>query len=650
MDPPPPPPSASPNTTTAPTPQPPDLSAKLRLMVSYGGHIVPRPHDKSLCYIGGDTRIVVVPRHLLPLPDLISRLSNNINTNNIGSFVVKYQLPNEDLDSLITVSTDDDLENLIDEYDRLVAASKPSRLRLFLFPAKGKGSTVLDGNAVRSAEWFLGELNGGRGGAGLRRGFSDPNSVNCLLGLEESGGGDGDSKGEEGEAKRGSGEGKLTTNSVPGSPIVETATSSSSGSSNSSPSLANLAPIRSHVEGGGSGGERVRVSDLRIGEIDEQFSQLNVNVSKHDEDLVVMPSTVVTPVAVGVAPASPGASGVGGNVNRVVSDDERSDQDVAVGFRKSSGTEDQPVMVSSLSQQKLNGGYDLPSPDSVSSDGSHSSALSRQKQMIFQEPSGQVPSLSSRVTANFIDSKVGIVSDSSITAQVQQNSDSSNTPSTQYDLQHKLLQQQQFVHAVPHYVQHPPPGAASYSPYYPLYASQHPQFNHHPGPYPLYYTPAGLAQPYGLPVQQPNFADSANTVPASRPQTPSMISTSAMYSTTRNLPTQKLEMATGIYRTAAGAAAPPLVQVGTGPHHLPLQQQQFVGYPQMYPPAQSITPAPFEYADPAHTQMYFSQPLQPALAAQYQTLTSDSAVLSPDVTALIPPDNVKQQIESSLPV
>ncbi|KAL9257799.1 PAL OF QUIRKY-like protein [Drosera capensis] len=644
MDPPPPPPSAPPNATT-PSPDP---SAELRLMVSCGGHIVPRPHDKSLCYVGGDTRIVVVPRHRLSLPDLISRLSSNFNANSIGSFVVKYQLPNEDLDSLISVSTDEDLENLIDEYDRLVASPKPSRLRLFLFPAKGKGSAVLDGNAVRSAEWFLGELNGGRDGAELRRGFSDPNSVNCLLGLEDSG----DSKGEEGEVKRGSGEGKLTVNSVPGSPIVETATSSSFGSSNSSPLLANLAPIRTHIEGGGGGGERVRVSDQRIGEIDEQFSQLNVNVSKHDEDLVVMPSTVVTPVAVatdvavGGAAASPGTGGAGGYTDRVVSDDERSGQTVAVGYRKSSGTEDQPVMVSQ-SQQKLNGGYDLPSPDSVSSDGSHSSALSRQKQMIFQEPSGQVPSLGSRVTANFIDSKVGNVSDPSIPGHMQQNSDSSYTPSTQYDLQHQLLQQQQFVHAAPHYVQHSPPGTAPYPAYYPLYASQYPQFSHQPGPYPLYYIPAGPAQAYGLPVQQPNFADLANTAPASRPQTPSVISTSAMYSTTRNLPTQKSEMATGIYRTPAGAAAPPLVQVGTGQYHLPLQQQQFVGYSQMHPPVQSITPAPFEYADPAHTQMYFSQPLQPALAAQYQTVTSGSAVLSPDVSAPIPADNVKQHTKSS---
>ncbi|GAB2245054.1 hypothetical protein Droror1_Dr00000547 [Drosera rotundifolia] len=94
-----------------------------------------------------------------------------------------------------------DLENLIDEYDRLVAALKPSRLRLFLFLAKGKGSTMLDGNAARSVEWFFGVLNGGRGGTGLRRGFSDSNLVNCLFGLEESGGGDGDSKGRKGRRK-----------------------------------------------------------------------------------------------------------------------------------------------------------------------------------------------------------------------------------------------------------------------------------------------------------------------------------------------------------------------------------------------------------------------------------------------------------------
>ncbi|OWM82348.1 hypothetical protein CDL15_Pgr001922 [Punica granatum] len=40
-----------------------------------------------------------------------------IISNETRPFTLKYQLPNEDLDSLITVSTDKDLDNMIDEHD-----------------------------------------------------------------------------------------------------------------------------------------------------------------------------------------------------------------------------------------------------------------------------------------------------------------------------------------------------------------------------------------------------------------------------------------------------------------------------------------------------------------------------------------------------
>ncbi|CAA6665414.1 unnamed protein product [Spirodela intermedia] len=101
-------------------------ASKLRLMCSFGGHIVPRPHDKALCYLGGETRIVVVDRHAT-LADLHGRLSRSL----LGGrpFSLKYQLPSEDLDSLISVTADDDLDNMIEEYDRIAAsagAGKPS--------------------------------------------------------------------------------------------------------------------------------------------------------------------------------------------------------------------------------------------------------------------------------------------------------------------------------------------------------------------------------------------------------------------------------------------------------------------------------------------------------------------------------------------
>lgn len=168
-------------------------ASKLRLMCSFGGHIVPRPHDKALCYLGGETRIVVVDRHAT-LADLHGRLSRSL----LGGrpFSLKYQLPSEDLDSLISVTADDDLDNMIEEYDRIAAsagAGKPSRLRLFLFPAKPASlpagdssiSSLLDDS--KSETWFVDALNGAMLGRNLSSADSAASSsINCLLGLDDS--------------------------------------------------------------------------------------------------------------------------------------------------------------------------------------------------------------------------------------------------------------------------------------------------------------------------------------------------------------------------------------------------------------------------------------------------------------------------------
>ena len=265
------------------------LSSKLRLMCSYGGHIVPRPHDKSLCYVGGDTRIVVVDRHST-LSSLSSRLSNTLL--NARPFILKYQLPSEDLDSLISVTTDEDLENMIDEYDRTNSNNgpKPSRLRLFLFPLKPESSQsigpILE-NSAKSEDWFLNALNGAAAAAAaglLNRGFSDSASVNCLLGLDYNDSSDGLNNesnsnnnsnadlvvGGGGRDGEGSNKGvvKQDVHSVPDSPMLET--TSSFGSTSSSPSLANLPPIRVHMEDGGG------VRDQKVVGIEDQLAQMTV--------------------------------------------------------------------------------------------------------------------------------------------------------------------------------------------------------------------------------------------------------------------------------------------------------------------------------------------------------------------------------------
>lgn len=117
--------------------------------------------------------MVVADRHT-SLADLCSRLSTTLL--NGRNFTLKYQLPNEDLDSLVSVTTDEDLDNMVDEYDRL----NSSRLRLFLFLSKPETAASMGSllDDAKSETWFVDALND----TGLLpRGFSDPATVDNLL-------------------------------------------------------------------------------------------------------------------------------------------------------------------------------------------------------------------------------------------------------------------------------------------------------------------------------------------------------------------------------------------------------------------------------------------------------------------------------------
>ncbi|KAF5199098.1 Octicosapeptide/phox/Bem1p family protein [Thalictrum thalictroides] len=157
-----------------------DAQPRVRFMCSFGGQILPRPHDSQLRYVGGDTRIVAIQRSTTfsSLLAKLAKLSGNAN------FTVKYQLPNEDLDALISVTTDEDVDNMMEEYDRLAVSgnTKVARLRLFLFPvgisrATSSISSLLDSS--RREYWFFDALNGGSasGAPSIERGRSDISSI-----------------------------------------------------------------------------------------------------------------------------------------------------------------------------------------------------------------------------------------------------------------------------------------------------------------------------------------------------------------------------------------------------------------------------------------------------------------------------------------
>lgn len=123
-------------------------------MCSYGGKILPRPHDNQLSYVGGDTKILAVDRNIR-----FSSLLHKLNSISDTEVCFKYQLPGEDLDALISVTNDEDLEHMMLEYDRLYRGSnKPARLRLFLFPVN---ATASFGSSVTKSErqWFVDALN-----------------------------------------------------------------------------------------------------------------------------------------------------------------------------------------------------------------------------------------------------------------------------------------------------------------------------------------------------------------------------------------------------------------------------------------------------------------------------------------------------------
>ncbi|XP_025607429.1 uncharacterized protein [Arachis hypogaea] len=105
-----------------------DDSRRVKFLCSFLGSIMPRPQDGKLRYVGGETRIVSVPRDV-SYEELMGRMRELYE----GAAVLKYQQPDEDLDALVSVVNDDDVVNMMEEYDKLGSGDGFTRLRIFLF-------------------------------------------------------------------------------------------------------------------------------------------------------------------------------------------------------------------------------------------------------------------------------------------------------------------------------------------------------------------------------------------------------------------------------------------------------------------------------------------------------------------------------------
>ncbi|XP_076933556.1 RAF-like serine/threonine-protein kinase 20 [Bidens hawaiensis] len=105
-----------------------DNSLKIKILCSFGGKILPRPRDGKLRYVGGDTRIIRVKRDI-SWQELWQKAIELYNE----TCSIKYQLPGEDLDALVSVSCDEDLQNMMEEWNVFGDGDVSKKIRMFLF-------------------------------------------------------------------------------------------------------------------------------------------------------------------------------------------------------------------------------------------------------------------------------------------------------------------------------------------------------------------------------------------------------------------------------------------------------------------------------------------------------------------------------------
>ncbi|CAN6334769.1 unnamed protein product [Urochloa humidicola] len=121
------------------------LAGKVKFMCSFGGKILPRPSDGKLRYVGGETRLISINRNF-SWGEFVQKTLTVYSQPHI----IKYQLPDEDLDALISLSCDEDFQNMMEEYDNLEKANGSVRLRIFLVSLTECEDPSLDSKSLES--------------------------------------------------------------------------------------------------------------------------------------------------------------------------------------------------------------------------------------------------------------------------------------------------------------------------------------------------------------------------------------------------------------------------------------------------------------------------------------------------------------------
>ncbi|KAJ6698742.1 KINASE SUPERFAMILY WITH OCTICOSAPEPTIDE/PHOX/BEM1P DOMAIN-CONTAINING PROTEIN [Salix purpurea] len=163
-------PMSTTNSTAGSNPGSNDDTPRVKLLCSFLGSIMPRPQDGKLRYVGGETRIVSLRRDI-SYEELLSKMRELYD----GAMVLKYQQPDEDLDALVSVVNDDDVINMMEEYDKLGSGDGFTRLRIFLFSNTDQDGSAhyVDGDGRESERRYVDALNNLNEGPDFRRHHPD---------------------------------------------------------------------------------------------------------------------------------------------------------------------------------------------------------------------------------------------------------------------------------------------------------------------------------------------------------------------------------------------------------------------------------------------------------------------------------------------
>ncbi|XP_074579918.1 RAF-like serine/threonine-protein kinase 24 [Curcuma longa] len=128
---------------------------RVKSLCSYGGKFLPRPSDGKLRYVGGDTHIIQLSKDM-PWKELMERTKRMYNQTQI----IKYQLPGEEIDALVSVFCDEDLQHMIDEFIDLEYNHIEQKPRMFLFSSDDNAHFTLGTMEGDSETQFLAAING----------------------------------------------------------------------------------------------------------------------------------------------------------------------------------------------------------------------------------------------------------------------------------------------------------------------------------------------------------------------------------------------------------------------------------------------------------------------------------------------------------